>query len=457
MREIGALAARTRLVDDPGDLLALAPACGDGPLLYWEHPAGDRAMLALGVAREIRAHGARRFDVVATAAARMLATVDVPGEMRSDLRMVGGFAFSDAPHLDASEGDYPSARWVLPRRLWIREAGRTRVVEVWEEGDPPGPEAGVGGATGRRSRNEARDLPALAVPPVEPDERARWRRRVARAQALITAGGARKVVLARRRRLAAAGPIDPAVIVARVRSERPTCFTVWVRPRRGPSLVASTPELLVRRAGTGVTASALAGSAPRSTDAATDARLGAALLVCPKNGREHAFVAAAVRAALGAVGVEVAPARVPELLRLPEVQHLATVITGRLRSPRSLLELGAVLHPTPAVCGVPRDVARALIEAEEPERGWYTGALGWMDACGDGELVVTLRSALVADAELTLWAGAGIVEGSDADAELAETEAKMRALVAPFLEQAGGAPAAVSAEEPAGAGAASGA
>ena len=109
-------------------------------------------------------------------------------------------------------------------------------------------------------------------------------------------------------------------------------------------------------------------------------------------------------------------------------------MTGRLRALASVLRVGGVLHPTPAVCGAPCDAARALIERDEPDRGWYTGAIGWMDHAGDGELAVALRSALVAGDEVTVWAGAGIVEGSDADAELAETEAKMGALVAPFLE-----------------------
>ena len=154
----------------------------------------------------------------------------------------------------------------------------------------------------------------------------------------------------------------------------------------------------------------------------------AALLACPKNAREHQLVRDAITAALaGGLRELVVPPR-PELVSLPEAHHLHTPIGGRLRQPRTVLELAGALHPTPAVCGVPREAARALIERDEAERGWYAGAIGWMDARGDGELVVALRSALVEDRRVVLWAGAGIVEGSDADLELAEVEAKMTAL-----------------------------
>ncbi len=430
MPEIGMLRARTYACDDPGDLLARAAAAA-GPFTYWEHPAGGRALLALGVAREIRTRGQARFATASAAVERMLATIDVAAAVRRDVRVVAGFGFSAHGRADDVGEAYPPARVVLPRRLWIREGADARLTEIVETGAPrhPSPLAPARRAT----------EPWLVMSPVRADERERWRARVERARGLIAAGTVRKVVLARRRTLEAAAAIDPALLVASARAARPGCFTVWVRARDGSSFVASTPELLVRRTGLTVAASALAGTAPRAADAVEDARLAAALLACPKNAREHALVVAAVRDALAAVAVDVTTSATPAILRLPEVQHLATAVVGRLRIPMSVLALGGLLHPTPAVCGTPHDVARAIIEREEPERGWYAGALGWMDAEGDGELVVALRSALVAERRLTLWAGAGIVEGSDADAELAETEAKMRALVAPFLAAAGAA------------------
>jgi isochorismate synthase len=428
--EIGRLFGATRAIDDPGDLLALARACPDTPLFYWEHPVRRQAMLGLGTVRELRASGPERFASLSAAARRMLATIDIAGE-RSGLRVVGGFGFSDAPQAGAPWQAFPAARLVLPRLLWLRDADGCRLTQVWDEDDA----AACAALLARLRCSGTRPAAALTLraPALAATERARWRMRVDHARRLIANGEVRKVVLARQRRLHAASVIDPATILTRARDERPTCFTFWVRAKGGTSLVASTPELLVRRRGLDVTASALAGSAPRAADATADRRHASALLACPKNGREHAIVVAAVRMALASLADEITASPTPELLRLPEVQHLATWVTGRLRAAATVLEVGGVLHPTPAVCGAPRDAARALIEQDEPDRGWYTGTVGWMDDAGDGELAVALRSALVADRDVTLWAGAGIVDGSDADAELAETEAKMGALVAPFL------------------------
>lgn len=433
MPEIGRLCSATDTIEDPGDLLALARACPDTPLFYWEHPARGHALLALGIVREIRASGPDRFAAVSDAAERMLATVESADADRSSLRVVGGFGFSEQGPAGALWRDFPAARFVLPRVLWLGERGHWRLTRVWDEGAEDAGEALL--ARVHRDRKLAEgDGPRLHAPVLTPEERLRWRTRVDDARVLIANGGLRKVVLAWQRRLYAASAVEPATILARARATRPTCFSFWVRARSGVSLIGSTPELLVRRTGMRVEASALAGSAPRAADATADRRHGAELLACPKNAREHAIVVAAVRAALASVADEIATPAGPELLLLPEAHHLSTLVTGRLRVAESVLRVGGVLHPTPAVCGAPRNAARALIEREEPDRGWYTGAVGWMDHAGDGELAVVLRSALVAGEQLTLWAGAGIVEGSDADAELAETEAKMGALVAPFLE-----------------------
>lgn len=440
MPEIGPLHARVRTIDEPLDLLAVARACDPAtPLFLWEHPARGEAMLAVGVAREIVTRGPDRFATASSAARRILDAIDGDDDARATLRVVGGFAFSD----EASESAWPAARLVLPRRLWIRAAGRTTLTEIRDAGGTDTPSEPIAAAPAA-----AGDTLRLHAAPVDPTSRARWAERVARVRARIADGSLEKAVLARRRRLTADAPIDPAILVARARATRPTCFNVWIRERGGTSLVASTPELLARRAGDAVIASALAGSAGRGRDAAADTRAGEDLLACPKNAHEHAIVVDAVRTALATVADEVAASASPALLSLPEVHHLATVVTGRLRAPASVLDVGGVLHPTPAVCGAPRAPARALIEQEEPERGWYTGALGWMDRAGDGELAVALRSALVSGRELTLWAGAGIVAGSDADAELAETEAKMRALVAPFLAPPRATPATARDPEP---------
>ena len=204
-------------------------------------------------------------------------------------------------------------------------------------------------------------------------------------------------------------------------------FNFWLG-REGTSFLGSTPELLVRVEGQTVTSGALGGSAPRGADDEEDRVLGDSLLASAKNLEEHEYVVSAVRSALGSVAGPLYSVERPRLMRLPEAQHLYTPVQGRLRERRSALEVAGLLHPTPAVCGVPRETARAIIEREEPHRGWYTGAVGWMDAGGGGEFAVALRSGLVDRSRMFLWAGAGIVAGSDPEAEFAETETKFSAL-----------------------------
>jgi isochorismate synthase len=175
---------------------------------------------------------------------------------------------------------------------------------------------------------------------------------------------------------------------------------------------------------------ALAGSMRRSADPAVDDHLGEQLVRSAKDRNEHEIVARRIERTLRPHAVWVEAAREPELVRVANIQHLATPIHAQLAEPRSALELAGLLHPTPAVGGEPRDVATAAIEElEGMDRGWYAGPVGWMDTTEDGELCVALRSALVRDREAHLYAGGGIVAGSDPAAELQETEVKLEALL----------------------------
>jgi menaquinone-specific isochorismate synthase len=243
--------------------------------------------------------------------------------------------------------------------------------------------------------------------------------------AASAAGTLRKVVLARSREVAVPAALDVAAVVRRLRDERPGCMTFWAR--RGPaSFVGSSPELLARVHGRFVEAVALAGTTRRPRGRADEAAA-AALLACAKNRAEHAVVAADVRRALAPLCRQLADSP-RSVQRLPDVLHLATRFTGELNEGRDALQVAGALHPTSAVCGAPRGTARALIRAREPERGWYTGGVGWVDGQGDGAFAVALRCALLTPSRATLWAGAGIVAGSSADAEWDETEAKMEAV-----------------------------
>ena len=176
---------------------------------------------------------------------------------------------------------------------------------------------------------------------------------------------------------------------------------------------------------------ALAGSARRSADPAVDDHLGEQLLHSDKDRSEHAIVARRIERRLGPVAVWVERAAEPVVIRVANIQHLATPIHAQLAESRSVLELAELLHPTPAVGPEPRGEAgeRLIAGLERLERGWYAGPVGWMDTVEDGEFCVALRSALLRDRTAHLYAGAGIVADSDPAAELAETEIKLGALL----------------------------
>jgi isochorismate synthase len=269
-------------------------------------------------------------------------------------------------------------------------------------------------------------------------ERAAYAAAVTQALKLIEAGELRKVVLARSLELAGADPIDPRPILTALARRDPLAYAYAVPLPSAPglprTLVGASPELLVRRRGDRVVAEPLAGSMARSADPADDERAGKELLASDKERTEHAYVVESVAAALGPLCTELSVPREPTLMSTATMWHLATRVEGRLRAtggalPTSL-DLALALHPTPAVCGTPTDAAMAAIaDLETFERGYYAGAVGWDDRSGDGEWVIALRCAEILDRSLRLFAGAGIVAGSDPGAELAETSAKLRTLL----------------------------
>jgi menaquinone-specific isochorismate synthase len=242
----------------------------------------------------------------------------------------------------------------------------------------------------------------------------------------IRAGQLSKVVLARDLQARAAALIDPRLLLARLAARYPDCYAFSCA-----GLVGATPELYIRRTGGRVASLVLAGTAPRGGSPPEDDALGAGLLASAKNVEEHGYAVAAVRAALAPLCAELSVAPAPALLRLANVQHLATRVTGVLAAPAgglpSALALAAVLHPTPAVCGTPRAAALQMIrDLERMDRGRYAGPVGWVDAAGNGEWGIALRCAAVDGPRARLFAGCGIVADSDPAAELAEAQAKFR-------------------------------
>lgn len=270
----------------------------------------------------------------------------------------------------------------------------------------------------------------------EPDEH------VARVAALVDrigCGPLGKVVAARSVLVQAETPIDPELLVTHLVARHPTAngYAVDIAASgRAGTLVGSSPEMLVSVRGGTVRLRPLAGTAPRGGDPIADQHNAEKLLTSMKDRKEHAFVIDWITERLGPVCAELSVPDGPELISTPDVWHLATPITGRLADPTTTtaLDLALSLHPTPAVCGTPTDLALAVIAETEEDRGFYSGAVGWCDASGDGDWIVAIRCAELAADGLTAraYAGGGIVVGSDPRAELEETTVKLRTLLSPL-------------------------
>jgi menaquinone-specific isochorismate synthase len=261
---------------------------------------------------------------------------------------------------------------------------------------------------------------------IAPPDAAGWQRQIDDILESIDAGRVRKVVAALCARVTFDRSPSVAGVLANLRSET---GPVWrfAFARDAAVFLGATPELLVRRRDDLVDSLALAGTLAKSAGGAED------LMASAKDRSEHAFVRDGIVEALAPLCVDCVAPAVPTVLELRRLYHLATPITARLSRRAHVLDLCQHLHPTPATCGTPRAGALdAILSNETAPRGWYASPVGWFDAAGDGEFVVGLRSGLVADREAWVHAGAGIVAGSRADRELAETRLKQRVLLRAF-------------------------
>ena len=377
-----------------------------------------------GVAHRVRSEGGPgRIERLAARASSAMATI------RLDTAAVTPVAVGAIPFDD----DRPAELLVPARVIRRTRSGETWQVDIWPDGLAPA-DVDRSRWTGRTVPHEPFTEIQLRSDP-EPED---YGRAVAQATRRIGAGEFRKVVLARTIVVDAGRALDPKQLLWRLRAVDPDCYAfaapeVDLTNHLGdPSvLVGATPELLVAKSGKDLRATPLAGSAPRFSDPAEDRGSARRLFESAKEREEHALVSEYVAAALGPLCEELEYPKEPELLGTANVWHLATPFRGRPRpSVASVLEVVATLHPTPAVCGTPRDAAlRALEDLESIDRGCYAGPVGWVDANGDGEWAIALRCAEITGATARLFAGAGIVRDSVPGLELDETERKFRALL----------------------------
>jgi menaquinone-specific isochorismate synthase len=386
-------------VADPGDLVARLPHPaavawlheGDG-LVGW----GEAARLTLPAGTDRFTAGEKwlreLFD-----GAQVADEVAVPG--------TGPVAFGSFTFDPSSNGSV----LVIPRTLLGRRAGVTWMT-TFSDGDAPDPARQPVTAPAEVRWNDG----SLSGP--------QWEQAVAAAVARIRAGELRKVVLARDLHAVASEPIDVRMLLGRLAARAPDSYAFACA-----GLIGATPELLVRRDGAAVSSLVLAGTAARGGTAAEDKALAAELLASAKDAEEHRYAVDSVRELLEPLSARLEVPAQPVLLQFADVQHLATPVRGTLARDASALSLAGQLHPTAAVCGTPAEAAMELIrELEGMDRGRYAGPVGWVDARGNGEWGIALRCGEVAGQRARLFAGCGIVAGSQPAAELAEAQAKFR-------------------------------
>jgi menaquinone-specific isochorismate synthase len=257
-----------------------------------------------------------------------------------------------------------------------------------------------------------------------------WCDAVSAARERLRGGDAQKVVLSRAVTVEADTDLSSTAILRRLRSSYPSCMLYSLE-----GLVGASPELLVARHGELVHSHPMAGTAPRSSDPTSDAQLAAGLLASTKDQMEHRLTIDMVHDTLLPWCSYLDEEAEPSIVAMANVQHLATRVEGRLSMPpASVIELMTALHPTPAVCGAPRERALELIaEYEQLDRGRFAGPVGWVDGAGNGAWAVGIRCAEIRGRMARLFAGVGVLPDSDPSAELAETRAKLQALLSAIL------------------------
>ena len=404
--------------------------------MYWARPREGLAVAGLGAAVILAPAGPERFAEVDAAWTALQAGALVVDESRGAPGvgpvLMGGAAFEmQAPRAAHWKG-FPAAQFTLPRMQVTAVNGAcwlTTNVIVGADGTPDVDLAAIQALRSRIARASEVSVGGAksGARPTLTELRSgkEWQALVAEAVDVIRAGQMTKVVLARGVHARAAGALDPIAMLRHLRDAYPDChiFGCW---RDDAVFLGASPERLVRLQGREVLASSLAGSAPRGQTPVEDVALAEGLMQSAKDRAEHAIVRESLCAGLDELCDAISAPGDPSLFTLPHVHHLHTAVRARLRPGRSLLELVAQLHPTPAVGGAPRSAAlRFIREHEQLDRGWYAAPIGWVGTEG-GEFAVALRSAVVRGRDAWLFAGSGIVADSDPAAEYAETLLKLR-------------------------------
>jgi len=431
-----ALASRAREVEF-GSSMAVLEAF-EPPRTAWAD--AEQSIVAGGAAATITAAGPDRFEAVRTAAQSLFAERgdEQPPARAARPRLFGGFAFHEGSNAadDDTWAGFPDAKFVLPAVALVDAGERT-----WLVANAVGPAAATTAedrlatwhatleeSESIRASGQQQDCPGIVSRRFMPGEDG-WHEQVTAAVDRIKRGSLRKVVLAQAQTVDLARPLVVSDALARLSETYPSCYRFLFGPESGGAFFGATPERLVSRDGRRVQTEALAGSTGRGDTSEEDEWLARELQESEKDSHEQELVAEAIKAQLAPFATAISTGD-RTVKRLASVQHLQTPITADLAEDDHVLALVEALHPTPAVGGLPPDLARETIhETEAFDRGWYASPVGWFDAEGNGSFAVAIRSAVACGDRATLFAGNGIVADSDPAREWDEVQLKYRPIL----------------------------
>lgn len=423
---------------------------GQEECFFWEQAAAHNALVGAGTAYRLETRGETRFVDAASTWRTLLhnAVMQTLDTQHKQLvtqhygpMLFGGFAFDTLRPRTPLWSTFPEGLLTLPELLLRRHNGETTLtISSLLAATDNAQQHALALAQAVEALLEAIDGTFLQ-PPDESSQQmtlhdtlpaSTWMEIVANNVQHIRNRDYEKVVLARSVEVTpdpGVGGFNISATLYRLRDSYANACIFAVQ-HGGRFFIGATPERLVQAEQGQLKTMALAGSLRRGTTPEEDEQLGIELLQSVKNKHEHAIVVERIREVLSAYCTDIDTSATPRLLRLKNVQHLETPITATLKPEYNVLDVIAHLHPTPAVGGFPRDIAlQAIRDTERLDRGWYAAPLGWIDAYGQGEFVVALRSGLIEREKATLFSGCGIVADSDPESEYTESGWKLQAML----------------------------
>ncbi|MGK7904053.1 MAG: isochorismate synthase MenF [Hormoscilla sp.] len=416
---------------DPLAVIA-AIARGDGLQFYWE--SGGEAIAAIDATTSIKITSPGRFIKAQEFIHTCLANTIIIGDR--DLRFAGPHFFCSFTFFEQqSRSAFPAATVFLPRLQVACSGNRCVLVsnlaispvddlnsissQLWQDWQKIS-----------LASNHVCYQPVGHILPTIGSDYGKFKQAVDEALELIRSEKLRKIVIAHAIAIQAKVPFAVIEVLHNLQRLYGDCHIFMVNNGEGKSFIGATPERLMRIENQQLLTEALAGSAPRGETTSADVKLGNSLLASEKDRREHQFVIDYIKGCLSRLGLRPEILPMPKLRKLANIQHLWTPIEAKTPDGVHPLEILAALHPTPAVAGTPTSIAcQEIPKYESFDRGLYAAPLGWVDGRGNSEFVVGIRSALIEGDRATVYAGAGIVAGSDPEKELAEIKLKFQALL----------------------------